>query len=213
MNSRETKNTIKKCLAVEYLPLDLRGSWEEKAEKTIQEIRRIKFNNEIDISLRKANHPWASKIIIPFHNDFLKHAAVEFLWRENMLVENDFCLHEYKNYKPIKTRCLILRSISNKEELRLEEKRFTKGCRRVDISVYKLNNINNARLIFSAMEYHKIQIAYFFIANTCHGQDQTSGFLYLETMFKHEDVDPLIKALEYLKEKMELKYLGTCKPF
>ena len=57
MNSGETKNTIKKCLAVEYLPLDFRGSWEEKAEKTIQEIRRIKFNNEIDISLRKANHP------------------------------------------------------------------------------------------------------------------------------------------------------------
>mgnify|MGYP001595321810 FL=1 len=196
MNSRETKNTIKKCLAVEYLPLDLRGSWEEKAEKTIQEIRRIKFNNEIDISLRKANHQWASKTIIPFHNDFLKHAAVEFLWREKMLVENDFCLHEYKNYKPIKTRCLILRSISNKEELRLEEERFIKGSRRVDISVYKLNNINNARLIFSAMEYHKIQIAYFFIANTCHGQDQTSGFLYLETMFKHEDVDPLIKALD-----------------
>ena len=214
MNRGETKNTIKKCLTVEYLPLDYSDSWEEEAEKKIQEIRRIKFNNEIDISLRKAKHPWASKIIIPFYNDFLKHAAVEFLWREKRLVvENDFCLHKYENYKPIKTRCLILRNISNKEKLRLEEERFTKGGRRVDISVYNLNNINNVRSIFSAMECHKIQIAHFFITNTCHGKDQTSGFLYLETMFNHEDDGPFDRALEYLKGQVELRYLGTCKPF
>ncbi len=54
MNSGETKKTIKNYLMVEYLPLDYGGSWQEEAEKTIQQIRRIKFNNEIDISLIKS---------------------------------------------------------------------------------------------------------------------------------------------------------------
>ncbi len=63
------------------------------------------------------------------------------------------------------------------------------------------------------MECHKIQIAYFFVANTCHGQDQTSGFLWLETMFNHEDAGPFAMALKYLGEKNEARYFGNCKPF
>ena len=202
-------------LKVGYIPSEFGQNFEEKAGKIIARINKNNFNYPIEISLfdQKQNY---DKIILPFYDDWSKGSSVKLIFEGKRInIENSFVFSDINDIRKNDRFLICNEEYHNypKEVVLQETNKLIKNFYKVNISIFGLDNVNDAHIVLSAVNYNNVSIHNFFIYQYCCGDVHKA--LWLETMFD-ESSDNLSVALKYLKNKeknIKIRECGTCWPF
>lgn len=206
--------TVQTQLKVGYIPSEFGQSFEEKAGKIIARINKNKFNYPTETSLfnPKQNH---DKIILPFYDDWSKGSSVKLIFENKRIgVENSFTLTDINDIRKNDRFLICHEEYHNypKEVVLQETDKPINKFYKVNSSIFGLDNVNDAHIVLSAVNYNNVSIHNFFIYQYCFGEVHIA--LWLETMFD-ESSDNLSAALKYLKnneKNIRIRECGTCWP-
>ena len=207
--------TVQTQLKVGYIPSEVGQNFEERARKTIARINKNNFNYPIEISLfdPKQNH---DKTILPSYDDWSKGSSVKLIFGiKRINIENSFVFSDINDIRKNDRFLICHEEYHNypKEVVLQETNKPINKFYRVNISIFGLDNVNDAHIVLNALNYNNVSVHNFFIYQYYCGDVHKA--LWLETMFD-ESSDNLSAALKYLKNKeknIRIRECGMCWPF
>lgn len=207
--------TVQTQLKVGYIPSEFGQNFEEKTGKMIARINKNKFNYPIETSLFNPEQNY-DKIIFPFYDDWSKSSVTQKIFENKRIkIENSFVLININDVRK-KDRFLICHEEYHnypKDIFLQESNNPINNFYRVNITIFGLDDINDAHCVLNAVNYNNICMHNFFVYQCVCGSVHIA--LWLETIFD-ENSDSLSAALKYLKNKeknIRIRECGTCWPF